>query len=124
MPEEESLIFELPPEFEALDIQQVGEADIQKIAVETLKSRTERHNAKVLQQAEELEDSAKASFIRRKFVVGIKKGSLRVDEPGTAYKKVVNGQVIDTVTKGYTVACNWVYAGGRVSQDIHMSLDI
>lgn len=119
---EEGLQFELPIELEDLGVAQVTEKELEEIAVDTLRARTEKHNEAVLQKAEDMEGSAKASFIARKFVTGIR--NISVVPPGTAYNDVVNGVVVQKATKGYSVACNRTYANGRMSRDIHYPLSV
>lgn len=119
---EDSLQFELPIELESLDVAQATEEDIRKAAVETLRKRTEKHNKSVLQKAGDMEGSEKASFVRRKFVAGL--DNVKIVSPGTSYKDVVNGEVVTKITKGYSVACNRVYASGKVGRDIHYPLSI
>lgn len=121
--EMEEIGFELPEELENIEVaQETTEEEVRDLALETLKSRTERHNEAVLAKAEAKEGSEKASFIKRKFVAAVI--NPRVIQPGTAYMDVVNGQPVKKATKGYSVACNWKYASGRVSKDIHFALSI
>lgn len=124
MPEEMemNLSFELPEELEGIDLQNVGEQTVATIAKETLQKRTNAHNKRVLEKTKDMEGKEKASFIMRRFVKGLR--NVKVNQPGTPYKDVLNGEVITRQTKGYSVSCNREYANGKVGRDIHYPLSI